>query len=1790
MTLLGKRNTLKGHLTRLEDYIRKVGQDEASFTATDIYTKLTTLEGIRAQFEINHEELLKSGVDEIQENEDYKRFVDRLVAVETFLKNVLDRKDEVGGESDEEEGARFIPSPMRKSYPTMSNPPASVNFDLSRIERALSTLMEHQMNAEIRSQTVMERLGEVVSASVQADRASDTSRSSSSKLPTIDIPTFSGEYTQWHNFKDMFTNIVHLNNRLSNVQKMNYLVSNVSGIAKKMVENIAISSANYSVAWDILENHFDDKPTVVHHHIQNFCKLPIITKPTPDSFTELVTTAKSILDALDALEATSRDPWIVYLLLNKLDHETKVLWSREIINKSPTVHNFMTFLMGRMKSLEKCQDTENSFISNQGGKSHTTPVTKHSRNISTVLTAPVQAKCIACGQTGHPIFRCQTFLDMSPADRYELVRKFNRCRKCLTQEHMTRDCTFYTCKICHSHHNTLLHDSFITHNPSHRTVRDAHKEAIQNTTVATTTNQVQESKDQESFPRREQVKPNDQSTTNAIITSTTSTQSTKRVFLETAVVRVLDKYGIPHQCRALLDSGAQVNLLSQSLFQSLKLPRSLSNLFIGRVVDGGSTSKFQTDCNIQSQNSDVHFVMTCQIVPSVLQQRLPNWEVRQEDIPIPSGIELADPTWYFPQAIDLLIGNEFYNEIYTDKVLRLGQGLPVLKDSCFGWVISGAHAAMHPNQPVVCATTTLASIDSSLKKFWEVEEIDTSKIKVPDHEIVENIFRTTTTRDSTGRFVVHIPFKPMLARLHNNLPNATRQFLHLEKRLATKPDLHQQYHAAMQENFDLKFFEEIQPQEIQKPSYYLPHHCVAKQTSNGTKIRIVMNASSKSQTGLSLNDVAMIGPTVQPDILTILLRFREHPIAFSCDITKMYPQVLIHSSHRDYHRILWRFDSSEPIRHFRARGVCFGVTSSPYLATRVLLELAAQSENDFPLASQTLRQNFYVDDCLKSCATIEEALACQAQLIELLESAGMTLAKWCANDCRILGNAHLNEDHDLLSDLSKALGMRWHPQDDTFSYQLSKDFSLAQTKREILSSVASLYDPLGLVAPVIVIGKLILQEIWKENVEWDQSVPSVIAQRWQEFSSNLSQINEISIQRSIHQSVSTVRGSIHVFCDSSTVAYGVVAYMVTSHESTHISSKIIVAKSRIAPVRTITIPKLELCAALMGANLLHKIRQALPFHEYYMWTDSTIVLGQIRSNKTKLDSFTMHRLSEIHRLTDVARWQHVPGIFNPADIVSRGAYPSDLKNSTLWWKGPDFLLQGTAAWPIDPYSYMVEAFIVAKKIDNPDPHPIEHILKSTNNFTKMKRILAYVLRFRSTNSCHGYLTIEELHEAEFRLISFAQSRYLPKVKIALRDGSLGKSKQFAGIRHLSPFLDSKGLIRVGGRLSQARESYDLRHPILLPKCHLAHCIATDIHRQNYHAGPQLLLSTMRQKYWPLGGRNLTRKVVRTCVTCWRQNPPPQGQIMGDLPEARLNHVAPFTTCGVDFCGPFLTRPNYRRGGVSYKTYICVFVCFSTKAVHLEVVGNLTTESFVAALRRFVARRAVPDEIYCDNATNFKGAHALLSALLEEVASDARFLQETLVKEIKWRFSPPRTPHHGGLYEAVVKSLKYHLVREVGQTILTFEELTTVVTQIESILNSRPISPLSEDPNESLPLTPGHFLVGRPLNQLPDRIYSDISPNVLTRWQLCQKLLQHFTKRWRTEYLHTLQRRSKWLSESPNLNVGDVVVVCDDQSPSFSWPLGIVQEVHLGQDGRCRVVTVKTARGTYKRGIQRIARL
>lgn len=486
--------------------------------------------------------------------------------------------------------------------------------------------------------------------------------------------------------------------------------------------------------------------------------------------------------------------------------------------------------------------------------------------------------------------------------------------------------------------------------------------------------------------------------------------------------------------------------------------------------------------------------------------------------------------------------------------------------------------------------------------------------------------------------------------------------------------------------------------------------------------------------------------------------------------------------------------------------------------------------------------------------------------------------------------------------------------------------------------------------------------------------------------------------------------------------------------------------------------------------------------------------------------------------------------------------------------------------------------------------------------SKLQRTIAYCLRFRKNVTVErderqvGPLSVDELQKALIILIKKAQTECFHQEISDLQ--KFKEVKSSSKIKSLYPFLDSDGLIRVGGRLAQSQLTYQQKHPVILPNHHtLTRLILEQEHVKLLHAGTQMLLNHIRQTYWPIHGRNEIKHIIRKCLRCLRSkaNNIQTTQVMGNLPEFRFETIRPFVNVGVDYGGPILLKSSKLKKASTIKSYIALFICMSTKALHVELVTNLTTEDFLSALRRFISRRGKPAKIYSDNGTNFQGAAKELKQMYNflQTKGNQNAITTSLANDsIEWHFIPPGSPNFGGLWEAGIKTVKSHIKRVIGDTRLTYDEMYTLLVQIEGCVNSRPITPIYDDPSDPSVLTPAHFLIGAPLTTIPehDLTDGDVKINRLSRWQLVQKMFQHFWKRWGQEYLHCMQQRAKWTKQSPNLKIKDIVLIKDELLPPLQWKLGRIMEVHPGKDDKVRVVTIKSCNGIYKRSVSKVIKL
>ncbi|GFX33361.1 integrase catalytic domain-containing protein [Trichonephila clavipes] len=857
-------------------------------------------------------------------------------------------------------------------------------------------------------------------------------------------------------------------------------------------------------------------------------------------------------------------------------------------------------------------------------------------------------------------------------------------------------------------------------------------------------------------------------------------------------------------------------------------------------------------------------------------------------------------------------------------------------------------------------------------------------------------------------------------------------------------------------------------------TYNATHHGIYRPEKSTTKLRVIFNCSSLTDNGISLNDIQYNGGVIQEDLYAQMLRFRTYTYAFTADIKMMYRTILIYPKQGNLQRIICCESEHESPKIYELSTVTYGTVSAPYLAQRTLTQLSMDEEANFPIAASVLRNNLYMDDVLCGAATLEEAILLRQQLKGILKSAGMELHKLCANHEKLSPDPEQNYNFATLTE-TKTLGVLWKPNLDCFLIKVKVSLDSSYTKRDVLSTIAKIFDPVGLMAPVISKAKIFLQRLWRSKLEWNDLLPAEEYREWQQFLVSLeNNINNIEIPRRILVAFPEVI-EIHGFADASERCYGTAVYC----KSKNLKSETVVAA-------------LQLETA-----------------ELYIWSDSMIVLAWLQKEPMDLKTFVQNRVAKIQELYPNQLWRHVPSNQNPADLVSRGVDPDKLLQQKLWFNGPTFYSGDD--YPNRTINYREKLDEYNSELKNCVNEQIENfqsvlnihvndflndLLNLSNNYITILRVLSFIFRFvenlKDINRVAGPLTTKEFEKAETFLVKEVQEQEFS-----------------SDINHLK----SKGSVPPN-----------------------------------------------------------TKPIVST-------------QIMGNLTKERLITDYPFNCSGVDFSGPFFIKNKGQRKGNLFKVYICIFVWFVFKAVHIELVSDLTSQAFIAALKRFMARRG---KTVLDNGKNFVGASNEIKKLLEIVRNPDEKLANYLAAEgIEWKFIPARSPNFGALWEAAIKSCKYDLKRVVNGINLTYEELLTVTVQIEGILNSRPLCPPSNNDDDFQVLTPAHFLINRSLNSLEEPNLTKCKESNLKKWQKITKLVQLMWKFWSRNYLNQLQQRGKWMFEKNNVKIGDLVLIIEENLPTYKWALGRIVELYYGEDKKVRVVKIKTQYSTCKRAISKI---
>ena len=904
----------------------------------------------------------------------------------------------------------------------------------------------------------------------------------------------------------------------------------------------------------------------------------------------------------------------------------------------PHYKDLLEFLNLRAQASETCSPETKRYPRHEARKTH-----MNSRSVAAFTTnmSESTANCAVCKSEKHPLYACTQFKSMPHDKMLSTVRSNNLCLNCLKPGHFSKKCgSLNRCRKCQKPHHTLLH-----------------------------------SEAKESTPQSAE-----QSLTSAVrpVISNTQAGSTPNTLLMTCQILINAPDGTCVRARGLLDSASSTSFVSERLTQSLRLPRSSQSIRISGIAGLSHHSPLHSvsTFKISSVSSPSEkFQVTAVVVPRVTcDLPLQPVHVNSEWTHL-SDLHLADPDFGQPAKIDILLGVDVYVDVLLQGRRNGPPGTPVALETKFGWVLAGKTNALSLPQHNVAShhvAVTSTSGDEILRKFWEIEENprDDSNLSPEERTVVQH-FSESHIHSKSGRFVVPLPKNPQAKPLGESRSQAVRRFVSLERSLRSKNQF-QEFSAVMEEYMKMEHAELVPVADLQKPSkevFYLPMHAVRKEHSTTTRIRAVFDASAKSSTGVSLNDTLLVGPTVHSPLIDVLLRFRFHRVALTTDVSKMYRAVELVPADRDLHRFVWRKSPDDPLLDYRMTRVTFGVSASSFAANMAVKQNALDHASEYPQAAEVVEKSFYVDDGLTGADSVQEAIELQRQLQELFSKGGLLLRKWNSSDLLVL--QHLPPDlkdsqsmHTMPTsdEYTKTLGIEWNPSNDHFRLTVANPPPLENvTKRDLVSDVAKTFDVLGWFSPSTITVKILLQRLWEQRIDWDDPVPTHIRDAWFQWRSELHLLSERHIPRCYFDKATHLSSiELHGFSDASEAAYAAVIYLRLTGKDNSIQTSLMIAKTKVAPIKRLTIPRLELCGAYLLAQLLHHVRRVLgiPLCQVHAWTDSTIVLNWLDGTPRCFKMYVGNRISTIVDLIPPNKWKHVKGVENPADCASRGIHPS----------------------------------------------------------------------------------------------------------------------------------------------------------------------------------------------------------------------------------------------------------------------------------------------------------------------------------------------------------------------------------------------------------------------------------------------------------------------------------------------------------------------------------------------------
>ena len=1665
------------------------------------------------------------------------------------------------------------------------------------------------------------------------------------RLPKADLLTFDGNPLNYFLFIRSFENNVEKCTD-DQSQRLQLLIQSCTGKAKEIVQGCGMMEANegYRTARKLLEGRFGDNFLVTNAWITKVADGPVIGFNDREALQDLADdlgNCEIALKVAGRLSQINSDDKLIKIV-QRMPSYIRSRWQkavREIRERGgvPTIADVKRLIAEAAK--EKNDPVFGGILDRTSkdyeprvntSKKSKTPINQgYSFSTQLAVGKPqcfnsnaaaactdVRWRCFFCN-ANHRLADCQGFSRASSQDKLKFVREKRLCENCLSSTHYAggcknpNGCKVQDCTFARKHLG-VLHSALLA-------LRQDRQESLANRDTSLT---AQDGHNAVSMQRQFVGLVNRYTETFSEIKALPIVPVKVKAKGQNEIITVY----------ALLDGGSTSTWCTSDLIDRLNVKGVEVQVSLTTIEqDNIPTESKRVSLEIMDFNENVMIEL-----PEVFSKNKLNISTSgiasQEDVERwlhLKGVHVRN----IEGEVELLIGQDAPTALEPIEIIRSKNKGPYATRTSLGWTLNGPlgrHGLAKKGQ-VHCVQSDVL-LSKQFNQFMNLEFVDS--LACDGLSMSRNDKRVMSQYDDSvhlvdGHYEIAIPWRASPPSLPNDKPLAEHRLRLLRKRLLKDEKLYQKYSNFMDDLLEKNYARKVPLHRLDRDDgkvWYLPHHSVTH-PQKPDKVRIVFDCAAKYH-GVSLNDEVLQGPDLSSKLIGVLTRFREEPFCLMSDVESMYHQVRVNPSDIDALRFLWYSNNDlqqEPVEYQMLVHIFGGIWSAS-CANYALQRTATDNiENYDAQTIETIKKNFYVDDCLKSVGSEDRAVNLVQDLSELLAHGGFRLTKWLSNSRKVINSIPVHEiakgvkELDLNKEslpVERALGVRWNMESDKFVF-LTKPKDKPSTRRGLLSIVSSVFDPIGFACPFILSAKAILRDL--TYLGWDDAIPDRVLARWKEWFGGLCELDNFAINRCFkpQEFGNVVFGQLHNFADASEIGYGAVSYLRLIDDKGNISCAFVFAKSRIAPLKPVTIPRLELSAATVAVRLDQMIKREidLKLDESVFWTDSTAVLGYIRNQDKRYQTFVANRLEFIHNGSRPDQWKYISTKTNPADVASRGITADKLLNNVSWFHGPDFLSKHEQMWPAQPS--------LQNKVPADDPevkpnavHYLAHgalraaetlnrLFQRYSTWNKLRKSLAWILRFKdwllskvrqrskrenveNTTMLRGKITTDEIQYAEQEIIKYIQKQFFKDELSSITKGNAKSSriKKSSPVFNLDPIL-SESILRVGGRLRKAQLQFNAMHPVILPKHHpVVDLLIRHYHVISGHSGQEYVLSLLREHYWILKARVSVRKMLRNCFECKRRQQVPGKQRMADLPADRVTpSKPPFTFAGVDCFGPFYVK----RGRSTVKRYGVIFTCLAIRAIHIEIAHSLDTSSFINALRRFMARRGKPEEMRSDNGGNFKAAEKEIKQEIKNWNQE-QIHEFLLQRDVRWSFNPPFASHMGGVWERPIRTVRKVMSALVKEQVLDDEGLSTLMCEVECIINGRPLTKVSDDPKDLQALTPNHLLLLRGSPDLPPGVFKKEDVFSIRRWRQVQYLTDVFWHRWLREYLPSLQERSKWQTSQRNLAVGDLVLLVDENAPRCVWFLARVLELHPNEDGCVRQVKVKTRSGIFTRPVHKLCLL